>query len=362
MSKREITIKTPSGDRKIGDGHPCFIIAEMSGNHNQNFDKALEIIREAGQAGADAIKIQTYTPDTMTIDSDKKWFLVSGKDQPDTWKGEKLYDLYKTAYTPWEWQADLKRETERLGMVFFSTPFDPTAVDFLEELGVEFYKIASYEATDFVLLRAVAQTGKPVIISTGFATEEEVDFAISTLRKYGTRDIVVLHCVTAYAGEPNIDEMNLSTMRAIGDKYDIVTGFSDNNGGSEVPTVAAVYGAAVIEKHFMIDRKEGGPDARFSVHPDEFKTMVDNIRRAERMIGKVNFGCQGEQESENIVFRRSLFVVSDIKKGEIISPENVRSIRPAAGLETKYYDDVMGKVAKKDIERGTPFSWNLVAE
>ncbi len=344
----------------IGPGNPCFIVAEMSGNHNQSYDKAVEIITAAAEAGADAIKIQTYTPDTMTIDCDKDVFIVKGKDNPELWKGQVLYDLYKTAYTPWEWDIDLKKVAENLGLTFFSTPFDPSSVDFLEKLDVPCYKIASYEATDLLLLRRVAQTGKPVIISVGFATRDEVDFALSTLRKYGAKDIVVLHCVTAYSGDPKIDEMNLHTMIDIRERYDVVSGFSDNNAGVEIPCVAVAMGAAVIEKHFMIGRIEGGPDARFSIEPNEFKEMVQKIRRIESIMGRVQYGCQSAQEEQNTFFRRSLFVVADIKKGEVFTTKNVRSIRPSTGMETKYYDDVLGKRAVGDIERGMPLSWDLI--
>lgn len=344
----------------IGGAAPCFVVAEMSGNHNQNFDKAVEIIKAAAAAGADAIKLQTYTPDTITIDCDKEWFMVKGKDQPDTWKGQKLYDLYKTAYTPWEWQAELKKKTEAMGMVFFSTPFDDTAVDFLEKLEVPCYKIASYECTDYILLRRVAKTGKPVIISVGFAAQDEVAFAIETLRAYGVQDIAVLHCVTEYEGTPNLEAMNLRTMLDIRDRYDVAVGFSDNNAGIEVPITAAAMGAAIIEKHVTIERAAGGPDGRFSIEPNELKAMVDGIRRVERMMGSVHYGCQSEKEKENTFFRRSLFVVKDMKRGEIFTAENVRSIRPSAGLPTKRYDEVMGKRAAANIERGTPLAWELI--
>lgn len=359
---KNIIIKTPKGDRAIGEGHPCFIVAEMSGNHHLDYNKAVEIIKAAAAAGADAIKIQTYTPDTMTIDCDKEWFMVPGKDQPELWKGKKLYNLYKTAYTPWEWDAQLKKVTEDLGLVFFSTPFDPTAVDFLEKLNVPCYKIASYEATDYLLLKRVAETGKPVIMSVGFATQEEVEFALKTLRDNGAQEIAVLHCVTEYEGSHNLDAMNLRTMQDIRDQYDVVVGFSDNNAGIEVPVTAVAMGASIIEKHFMIGRAEGGPDARFSVEPNEFKIMVEAIRCVERMMGGVHYGCQSEKEKENTFFRRSLFVVKGIKQGEQFSPENVRSIRPSTGLPTKHYNEIMGKKAAQDIGRGTPLSWELIEQ
>lgn len=348
------------GKRKVGPGYPAFIIAEMSGNHNQSYEKAVEIIKAAAAAGADAVKIQTYTPDTMTIDCDKEWFFVRGKDNPDLWKGQKLYDLYKTAYTPWEWDAGLKKITEDLGLEFFSSPFDPTAVDFLEKLGVPCYKIASYESTDHILLRKVAQTGKPVIMSVGFATQDEIAESVKTLRENGNKDLAILHCVTAYSGTPNEAEMNLRTMLDIKDRFKTIVGFSDNNGGIDVAVTAVAVGASIVEKHFMIERAEGGPDARFSVEPNEFSEMVKKIRQVEAMMGVVQYGCQSEQEEQNKNFRRSLFVVQDIKKGDILTSDNIRSIRPSAGLPTKHYDELIGKRAVKDIERGTPLAWELV--
>lgn len=371
---KSFIIPTPKGPRTIGPGNPCFIIAEMSGNHNQNYAKAEAIVRAAAAAGVDAIKLQTYTPDTLTIDSDKKWFMVKGKDQPDAWKGQKLYDLYKTAYTPWEWHAPLQKLATELGLVFFSTPFDATAVDFLENMRVPCYKIASYEATDVLLLRRVAQTGKPVIISVGFAERDEVDLAIQTLRENGAKDIAVLHCVTGYAGEPDIAAMNLVTMRDIRDRYDVVVGFSDNNAGIEVPTIAAALGTSIIEKHVMIDRGDGGPDARFSLNASELTEMVQQIRALERgefrvdmndqrvrtIIGTPHYGCQSAEERQNTFFRRSLFVVKDMKAGDAFTPENLRSIRPSAGLPTKHYDEIIGKKAVCDIPRGTPLSWELI--
>lgn len=362
MKNNPFTISTPHGLRKIGPNEPCFIIAEMSGNHNLKYEKAVEIIKAVAASGADAIKLQTYTADTMTIDSDKEYFVVKGKDNPDTWKGQKLYDLYKKAYTPWEWQGDLKKIAESLGLVFFSTPFDPTAVDFLETLNVPLYKIASYETTDYVLLKKVAATGKPIIMSVGFATEEEITFALETLYKYGAKDILLLHCVTAYSDRPSIEEMNLRTILDISERFGVLAGFSDNNAGIEIPITAAIMGAVAIEKHVIINRVEGGSDARFSVQPEELTEMVQAIRHVEKMKGIVHYGCQSEKEEQNRIFRRSLFVVAPIKKGEKFTPQNVRSIRPAHGLPTRYYDEVMGKIAITDIERGTPLSWDLVIQ
>ncbi|PIT86548.1 MAG: pseudaminic acid synthase [Candidatus Magasanikbacteria bacterium CG10_big_fil_rev_8_21_14_0_10_43_6] len=355
-----IIIQTPKGERTIGTGHPCFIIAEMSGNHNHDYNKAVEIIHAAAAAGADAVKLQTYTPDTMTIDCDKPAFTVNNEDNPDLWKGKNLHALYQTAYTPWEWQPKLQHVAKEAGIVLFSTPFDPTAVDFLEDMHVPLYKIASYEATDLVLLRAVAKTGKPVIMSVGFATLEEVTWAIQTLRDNGAGEIIVLHCVTGYAGEADLSAMNLRTMLDIGKRFNVTVGFSDNNGGIEVPITAVAMGATVVEKHFMIDRNEGGPDARFSVQPNEFEGMVKGIRKTEKIMGTIRYGCQSPQEEENTFFRRSLFVVENMKKGEVFTEKNMRSIRPSVGMESKYYDDVLGATATQDIERGTPLQWELI--
>ena len=327
-------------NKKIGIGHPCFIVAEISANHNQNYEKAVEIIKAAAKAGADAIKLQTYTPDTMTIDSDKEWFQVGGKDNPDSWQGKTLYDLYKTAYTPWDWQPRLKKIAEDLGMMLFSTPFDETAVDFLEEMNVPCYKIASYEVNDISLLRKIARTGKPVIISLGYASLEDAELAVSTLRENGTKELAVLHCVTGYSDTPRLENMNLRTIIDIRERFGVVSGFSDNNGGVGVPIIAAAMGASIIEKHFITSRQEGGPDARFSIEPEELARMVKTIRDAEKSMGKVQYGPVNEIEEYNKRWRRSLFVVKDMKAGEEFTRENVRSIRPAFGLHTKFIDGI----------------------
>ncbi|MBI2075740.1 MAG: pseudaminic acid synthase [Candidatus Aenigmarchaeota archaeon] len=352
--------KIKIGKRLIGDGEPCFIVAEVSANHQQKFDQAVAIIKAAAEAGADAVKLQTFTPDTITIDSDKKWFWVGGKDNPDIWKGKTFYDLYKDAYTPWEWHAELKDLAESRGMAFFSTPLDHTAVDFLERLKVPCYKIASYEATDIPLLKKVASTKKPVIISVGFATLEEIELSISTLKKYGAGDIVVLQCTTSYSDRPKAEATNLRTMADIRERFNVLSGFSDNMGGIEVPALAAAMGAVVIEKHIVVEHDSKILDDRFSLDKASFKKMIERIRWQEAVLGKVKYGPQTEAEKYNRQFRRSLFAVKDIKKGEKFTEENVRSIRPAYGLETKFFDAVLGKKASKDIERGTPLSWNLI--
>lgn len=357
---KPFSIKTPKGKRSIGPGAPAFIVAEMSANHRQSYAKAEEIVRAAAAAGADAIKLQTYTPDTMTIDSRKPWFFVGGKDNPKAWQGKNFYDLYKTAYTPWEWHPKLQKLAERLGLVFFSSPFDATSVDFLDKLGVPLFKVASYESTDIPLLQKIAGTGKPVVMSVGFATLSEIRLSVQTLRDGGVKDLALLHCVTSYADNPKPEYSNLRTMLDMRDKFNAVVGFSDNNAGVEIPVLAAAMGAAVIEKHFVIAGDDDALDARFSLHKNDFKKMVDAIRANERIAGAVHYGPQTPQEEYNRRFRRSLFAVEDIKKGERFTDKNVRSIRPADGLETKYYADVLGSRATRDIERGTPLTKTMV--
>ena len=348
------------GNRKVGPGEPTFIITEVSGNHHQNYAEAEAIIRAAAKAGSDAIKLQTYTADTMTIDSDKEWFFLGGKDTPPSWKEQNLYNLYGTAYTPWEWQPKLKELTESLGMVFFSTPFDETAVDFLESIDVPCYKVASYEATDLPLLKKIASTGKPVIISIGFASLLEVEEAISTLRHAGVKDVIVLHCVTAYSGEPNPSLFNLSTISDIAKRFDVVAGFSDNNAGIDFPIMAVAAGASAIEKHVTLRRSEGGPDARFSLEPNELAEMVQGIRNVEKLMGTPHYGPASEDEEQYKTLRRSIFVVADIKKGDVFTKENIRVIRPAYGLAPRYYEEVLGKRATQDIERGDPLTEHMV--
>lgn len=348
------------GSRLIGDGHPSFLIAEISSNHQQDYDKAVEIIRAAKEAGADAIKMQTYTADTITLDSDKEWFIVGGKENPESWQKETFYQLYKKAYCPWDWQTKLKKVTEDLGMIFFSTPFDPTAVDFLESINVPCYKIASYEATDIPLLKRIAKTGKPVIMSIGFASREEVDESVAVLREHGTRDLALLHCVSMYSETPNAEDMNLRTIADLKERYGLVSGFSDNNNGIDVPVLAVAAGAAIVEKHINLDREDKSFDARFSLEGNEWKIMVDRIREVEKTLGKVHYGPANSAEAHNRRFRRSLFVALDMKKGEVFTEQNVRDIRPADGLETKYMDFVFGKRAMRDIERATPLSWDMV--
>lgn len=346
------------GNYTIGDGNPTFIIAEISGNHNGQFERAVEIIKTAAQAGVDAIKLQTYTPDTITIDSDKPAFRVGTGDKPELWQGKTLYELYQKGYTPWKWQPELKKIAEDLGLILFSSPFDETAVDFLEDMKVLCYKIASFEMTDFLLLRKVAQTGKPVVISRGMATAEEIEFALTTLRKHGTKDIILLHCVSAYPAKP--EEMNLRTIPDMREKFGVLTGLSDHTIGIDVPIAAVALGACAIEKHVTLSRAGGGVDDSFSLEPAELKEMVRAVRTVEKALGRPQYGPADAREAEEKRWRRSLFVVKDMKKGESFTKENVRSIRPSDGLPTKHFDEVIGKKAARDIERGTPLEWDLV--
>lgn len=357
-------------NKNIGPGNPCFVVAELSGNHHQKYEEAVELVKAAKEAGADAVKLQTYTPDTITLNSGKKWFRIGGEDNPENWKGKTFYKLYQTAYTPWEWQPKLKKLADELGIILFSTPFDETAVDFLEEMAVPCYKIAAYESTDFVLLRKVAQTGKPVIISFGYSSEEEVQFVLDTLKANGAKDIVALHCVTSYSDQPKLEDMHLRNIVDLQERFRVESGFSDNNAGIDIPVMAVAAGASVIEKHFILNRKMGGPDARFSIEPNELKALVERIRALEFgkekitvpeiALGKVHYGPTNATEEYNKRWRRSLFAGKDIKKGELFTKENVRDVRPAFGLETKYIDQVLGKKAAKDIEFATPLSWDLI--
>ncbi|MDO8592418.1 MAG: pseudaminic acid synthase [bacterium] len=354
MKIKPLKIKTPKGIRLIGPGQPVFIIAEMSGNHNQDIDQAYKIIDAAIEAGADAVKMQTYTADTITIDCDNEYFQVKAN---DAWKGQTLYSLYKKAYTPWEWQAKLKKYGEAKGILVFSTPFDATAVDFLEKLNVAIYKVASFEVVDIPLLKKIGQTKKPVIMSRGMASVEEIKFAIKTLIENGCPQVAILHCVSGYPAKP--EEMNLATIADIRKRFKVIAGLSDHTLGITSSIAAAALGASIIEKHLTIKRSAGGPDAGFSLEPDEFKNLARAVREAEQAIGRAAYGA-GKKEAANIIFRKSLFVVSDMKKGEKFNPQNVRSIRPGNGLAPKYFDRVIGQTAKENIARGTPLSRRLV--
>ena len=342
-----------------------FVVAEISGNHHQSYEEAEVLVTVARAVGADAVKLQTYTPDTITLNSDKEYFRVGAEaDNPRTWKGKTLYQLYQEAFTPWEWQPKLKKLADELGLILFSSPFDETAVDFLEEMNVPCYKIASYEVNDLILLKRVAQTGKPVIMSIGYASLEDIDLALETLRENGAGQIVLLHCITDYKEVPDEENANLATISDIAKRWKVVAGFSDNSGGIDLPVMAIRAGAAIVEKHLILNRNSGGPDANFSIEPHEFKDLVDILRgkkkylinesRFQKALGEAKYGPRNDIEKYNLRWRRSLFVAKDIKKGELFTPENVRSVRPAFGLHTKYYDRVIGKTAAMDIEFATP--------
>lgn len=342
------------GPRNIGSGEPAYVIAELSGNHHQDYDEAVEMIQAAHHAGADAIKLQTYTADTMTIDCDEKQFIVGS----DTlWGGRKLYDLYKEAMTPWEWQPRLKKIANDLGMDLFSTPFDATSVDFLEAMDVPVYKIASFEVTDLPLLRKVASTRKPIIMSTGMATEEEIAEAVSTIRTTAANPLVLLKCTSAYPAPA--EEMNLRTMSDMAEKFDVAVGLSDHTLNAAVSIAAVALGAAVIEKHFTLSRKTPGPDSAFSLEPHEFKEMVDAIRIAEKSLGRIHYGGSAKDVTMR-QYRRSLYAVRDIAAGDILTLDNIRCIRPAHGLPPKHLEKVLGQKAKSPIKRGTPLSWEMI--
>lgn len=337
-------------ERQIGIGKKAYIIAEMSANHGNSFEKALEVVRAAKDAGADAIKLQTYTADTITIDSRRPEFLIG---KGTLWEGRNLHELYGEAYTPWDWQPKLKAEAEKLGMHCFSTPFDETAVDFLEKMEVPAHKIASFELVDTVLLKKVAATGKPVIMSTGMATLAEIDDAVRTLRANGCTQLALLKCTSAYPSLP--EDMNLRTIPHLAEAFGVPAGLSDHTLGIAVPVTAVALGACIIEKHLTLRRSDGGPDGAFSLEPAEFRAMVDAVRVAEKALGKVNYEVS-EKELASRVFRRSLFVVKDMKAGEEYTRNNVRSIRPGHGLPVKELDRILGRKATGNLDRGTPLA------
>jgi pseudaminic acid synthase len=340
-------------EQPIGAPGRTYIIAEMSANHNRDLDQAVAIVKAAKEAGADAVKLQTYTPDTMTIDCDRDCFRI----RKTIWAGKTLYDLYGEAYTPWEWQPKLKEVADRLGLDLFSTPFDPTAVDFLESMGVPAYKVASFELVDIPLLKKIARTGKPVILSTGMATLAEIDEAVRTIREAGGGGLALLKCTSAYPAPP--EEMHLKTLPHLSAAFDVPVGLSDHTLGIAVPVAAVALGATIIEKHFTLSRSDPGPDSAFSLEPGEFKAMVEEIRTAEKALGRVNYEAT-EAEAATRTLRRSLFVVADMKAGERFSHQNVRSIRPAGGLPPKFIDEVVGKRALVDVRKGTPLGWELI--
>ncbi|MDN5319821.1 MAG: pseudaminic acid synthase [Thermococcaceae archaeon] len=341
-------------DRKIGPGYPVYIVAELSANHNQDFETAVKLIEAAKEAGADAVKVQTYTPDTITIDVDRPEFKIKGG---TLWDGKTLYELYKEAYMPWEWQKELKKIANKLGLDFFSAPFDPTAVNFLEKLGVPAYKIASPEIVDIPLIEKVAETGKPVIISTGMANLCEIEEAVQAVRKKGNYQIALLKCTSAYPAP--YESMNLKTIPNMMEAFGVPVGLSDHTLGIEVPIAAVALGASIIEKHFTLSRSIQTPDSAFSLEPHEFKAMVQAIRNVEKALGDVRYGTD-KSEEEIKKYRRSLYVVRDIKKGELFTEENVKSIRPGYGLPPKYLKEILGRKARCDIPKGTPLRWEFV--
>jgi pseudaminic acid synthase len=351
MDDKQITI----GTRRIGAGEPTYIIAEMSANHGQDYDAAVKLVHAAAEAGADAIKLQTYTPDTLTIDCDNEYFRI---ESGSLWEGRGLYDLYGEAYTPWEWQPKLKSLAEQLGMDCFSTPFDTTAVDFLEEMNVLAHKIASFELVDLPLLRCIAATGKPIIMSTGMGTLSEIDEAMGALREAGAEQIALLKCTSGYPALP--EEMDLRTIPHLAEAFCVPVGLSDHTLDIAVPVASVALGACIIEKHFTLSREVPGPDSAFSLEPQEFKALVDAVRTTEKALGRVNYSI-GKREAKSRQFRRSLFVVENIAAGEVLSMKNVRSIRPGHGMPPKYYEQVIGRKASQDIARGTPLAWQHIS-
>jgi pseudaminic acid synthase len=339
--------------RSIGPGFPTYIVAEMSANHNQDYEEAVRLVVAAKEAGANAVKLQTYTADTITIDCRNEYFQIKGT----IWDGRNLHDLYREAYTPWEWQPRLKAVADELDIDFFSSPFDPTAVDFLEDMNVPVYKVASPEVVDLPLLRCIAKTGKPVIMSTGMATLAEIDEAVDTLKEAGNSQLALLKCTSAYPAPE--EEMNLRTILHLAQAFGLPAGLSDHTLGTAVPVAAVALGACIIEKHFTLSREIPGPDSVFSLEPDELKLMVDSIRSSERALGQIRYGVT-EEQAKNRAYRRSLFVVQDVRSGELFTTENVRSIRPANGLHTRYTEEVIGKRASRDVALGTPMSWDLI--
>lgn len=341
------------GSKMVGEGHPAYIIAEMSANHAGSIDRAKEIIRAAKESGADCIKIQTYTPDTITIDCHNEYFQI----EKGTWAGDNLYDLYGKAYTPWEWQQELKEEADRVGIDFLSTPFDKTAVDFLEGIGLEFYKIASLELVDIPLISYVASKGKPIIMSTGMAALEEIEEAVAAVKEAGNDTLVLMKCSSAYPADPA--DMHLKTISDLREKMNLPIGLSDHSMGSMSATTAVALGACVIEKHFCISREIENPDSSFSMTPEEFAQMVQDVRSVEAALGRPTYGVCKQEES-NFGFRRSLFVVKDIAQGETFTEENIRSIRPAYGMKPIYIKDVLGLKAGKDLPFGTPLTFDAL--
>lgn len=350
-SKRDLII----ANRKVGIKHPPLVVAEMSGNHNQSLERAIAIVEAAAKAGAHAVKLQTYTAETMTLPLREGEFFI---DDPESlWKGKSLYELYKMAYTPWEWHKPIFDKCKELGIIGFSSPFDSTAVDFLEDLDVPAYKISSFENTDYALLRKVAETGKPIIISTGMATIADMEESVQLLRARGNENQILLKCTSSYPAEP--ENTNLLTIPHMRDLFDVKVGLSDHTLGIGVAVASVALGAVLIEKHFTLSRADGGVDSAFSIEPEELKALVNETYRAWQGLGEIHYGTSiTEKKSKN--FSRSLYIVKDMREGDVFTKETLRSIRPGLGLPTKYYDVILGKKINRAAEKGTPVSWELI--
>ena len=342
------------GNRIVGEDAPAFIVAEVSANHNQDYNRAVEIIHAAAEAGADAVKLQTYTADTITIDCDDDCFQIK---EGTIWDGTTLYKLYSEAYTPWEWQPRLIEEAKKLGLECFSSPFDLTSVDFLSKLDVPAYKIASYEINDIPMIRKIAALHKPMIFATGIAYPEDIALALDTCKAEGNEDIILLKCVSSYPTP--YEDVNLRVIPTLAKTYDCIAGISDHTMGSIVSAGAVALGAKMVEKHLTLRRADGGPDGAFSMEPEEFATMVRDIRTLEKALGTDEYVLTDTQKLEHNG-SRSLFVVKDIKAGEVLTPDNIRSIRPGIGMHTKHYEEVLGRHAKSDLKKGTPLQWKLI--
>lgn len=346
--------KIKIGNRYVGEGEKTFIVAEVSANHLQNYSRAEAIIRAAKEAGADAVKLQTYTPDTITLDCDNDYFQIT---QGTIWDGTTLHKLYETAYTPWEWQPKLMKLANDLGMECFSSPFDATAVDFMQEMDMPAYKVASFEINDIPLIRKIARIGKPVILATGIAYLEDLERALSVCREEGNQNVILLKCTSAYPSP--YEDMNLKVIPNMAQVFDCITGLSDHSMGTAAAVAGVALGAKMIEKHLTLCRADGGPDAAFSMEPAEFKQMTDDIRIVEKALGRVTYELT-EKQKKSREDGRSLFVVKDVKAGEPFTKDNVRSIRPAFGMHTMYYEEILGKTAKTDISKGTPLDWKYI--
>lgn len=348
-------LKIQIDGRVIGAGEPVYVIAELSANHGQDFDRAVRLIEAAKDAGADAVKLQTYTPDTITIRSERKEFRIGGG---TIWDGRSLHELYGEAFTPWDWQPKLKEIANAFGLALFSSPFDESAVDFLENMEVPAYKVASFELVDIPLIHRMARTGKPLIMSTGMASAEEIEEALVAARSEGATEIALLKCTSAYPAPA--DEMNLRTITELARRFEVPVGLSDHTMGIAAPVAAVALGACIVEKHLTLSRSEGGPDAVFSLEPHEFEAMIQAVRLTEKALGCVQFGAVA-REKASYAFRRSLFVIEDMRRGEIFTKQNLRSIRPAHGLHTRHLSEILGQCAACDIEKGTPMNWDLIA-